>query len=238
MARQNHLNMMISQHPKNVFSRRWESIATSLLFIGIFLFVGLNPVHARSSAPQQPELEKIYREGNVYTMRGGLLGIFSTGMAILSKTLERDYNVHAFTTVYHDASGLSSYIIQHYNAGDLRGPIILVGHSLGANEQIKVADELAIEHVPVTLLITVDAGLPLKVPGNVKEVLNLYQPTIDPVFRGVPLEAMDPQSTLIKNLDVSTIKSIHVNHFNISQNTTIQDIMIHKILDVLKIKIS
>ena len=176
---------------------------------------------------------KKYRKGNVYTMRGGLLGIFSTGMGILANTLQKDYSIHAVNTVYHDATGLSSYIITHYKAGDLQRPIILVGHSLGANEQIKVADELALAHVPVDLLITLDAGLSLKVPSNVKELLNLYQPTINPIFKGVPLEAVDPKRTLVENIDVSKIQNIHVNHFIISENPEIQKIMLQKVLEVI-----
>ena len=179
---------------------------------------------------------KEYRQGNVYTMRGGLLGVFSTGMGILANTLQNEYSVHAVSTVYHDATGLSSYIITHYKAGDLQRPIILVGHSLGANEQIKVAGELALAHVPVDLLITLDAGLPLKVPSNVKELLNLYQPTINPVFKGVPLEAVDPKRTLVENIDVSKLKNIHVNHFIISENPEIQKIMLQKVLEVINAK--
>lgn len=225
------------KHSKNVFQGAFGAIAVNLLLSSLFLVACLDPIYAASTAIQQPtDLKKIYREGHVFTMRGGLLGIFSTGMALLANKLENDYNVHAANTVYHDASGLSSYIIQHYKAGDLKGPIILVGHSLGANEQIKVAEELSLAHIPVTLLITVDAGLPLKVPDNVVQVLNLYQPTIDPVFKGVPLQAVDPKLTYVENLNVSTIKTVHVNHFNISQNVEIQDIMLHKILDVLDTK--
>ena len=214
-----------------------KSIYFLMLLLLAMVFSSSTKLVFSANFPIQKETDKkTYREGNVYTMRGGLLGIFSTGMAILANTLQNDYNVHAFNTVYHDASGLSSYIIQHYKAGELSGPIILVGHSLGANEQIKVADELAMAHIPVTLLITVDAGLPLKIPDNVEEVLNLYQPTIDPVFKGVPLTAADPKATSVENLNVSTIKNVHVNHFTISQNVEIQEIMLQKILAVLDSK--
>ncbi|OGV44902.1 MAG: hypothetical protein A3F46_06135 [Legionellales bacterium RIFCSPHIGHO2_12_FULL_42_9] len=206
----------------------------AILLVSVFFSAGIAPVTAATLPIQkQTVLNKVYREGNVYTMRGGLLGIFSTGMVLLANTLKNDYNVHAAHTVYHEASGLSSFIIQHYKAHDLQGPIILAGHSLGANEQIKVAKELAMEHIPVTLLITVDAGLPLKIPSNVQQVLNLYQPTIDPVFKGVPLEASDPKLTYVENINVSTIKNIRVNHFTISQNSEIQKIMLKKILAVL-----
>src|SRR3990167_2360000 len=217
--------------------RNLRSLAVSFILSTICLVAYTNSALALSpSVAKQPRSDKFYHEGNVYTMRGGLLGIFSTGMALLANTLKTEYNVHAANTVYHDASGLSSFIIKHYKTHHLQGPIILVGHSLGANEQIKVAEDLAIAHIPVSLLITVDAGLPLKVPNNVAQVLNLYQPTIDPVFKGVPLTAVDPKLTSINNLDVSTIKTIHVNHFNISQNPEIQKIMLHQILTVLNIK--
>ena len=229
--------IILPRHSKNLFLRRWGSVLLNICLAAIFLIASMGSVTAASPAIQKQTVpNKIYREGNVYTMRGGLLGIFSTGMALLANTLENDYNVHAANTVYHDASGLSSFIIKHYNAHDLQVPIILVGHSLGANEQIKVADELATAHIPVTLLITVDAGLPLKIPDNVQQVLNLYQPTIDPVFKGVPLQATNSQLTYVENVNVSTIKNVHVNHFNISQNSKIQEIMLKKILAVLDTK--
>src|SRR3990167_1332964 len=217
--------------------RNLRSLAVSFILSTICLVAYTNSALALSpSVAKQPRSDKFYHEGNVYTMRGGLLGIFSTGMALLANTLKTEYNVHAANTVYHDASGLSSFIIKHYKTHHLQGPIILVGHSLGANEQIKVADELATAHIPVTLLITVDAGLPLKIPDNVQQVLNLYQPTIDPVFKGVPLQATNSQLTYVENVNVSTIKNVHVNHFNISQNSKIQEIMLKKILAVLDTK--
>ena len=184
------------------------------------------------SVPKHTQIPKKYHKGQVYTMRGGLLGVFSTGMAILTDTLEKDYRIHSVTTVYHDATGLSSYLIQQDKAGKLPRPLILVGHSLGANEQIKVADALALAHIPVDLLITLDAGLPLPVPSNVKQLVNIYQPTLTPVFKGVPLAAVDSKRTRVENIDVSQIKGLHVNHFIISENPVIQKIMLQKILAV------
>ena len=69
-------------------------------------------------------------------------------------------------------------------------------------------------------------------PSNVKQLVNIYQPTLTPVFKGVPLAAVDSKRTRVENIDVSQIKGLHVNHFIISENPVIQKIMLQKILAV------
>lgn len=163
-------------------------------------------------------------------MRGGLGGIFSTGMNHLQNTLERKYHVKAESTVWYKQEQLSHYIINHYGSKELKGPLVLVGHSLGANDQIKVARSLLKANIPVALLITVDAVSPLPVPPNVKKVLNLYKPSFVPMFSGLQIRAMNPGKTKVENLDVTTLKTIDVNHFTIDKHEEVQRIMLESTL--------
>lgn len=172
-------------------------------------------------------------QGEVYTMRGGLGGIFSKGMNRLQDTLENNYHIKASSTVWFKANGLSHSIINDYQTRKILSPIILVGHSLGANEQIKVARRLAAVNIPVALLMTVDAVSPVTVPPNVAHVVNIYRPSIDPVFSGLPLKAMDPKRTRIDNIDINTIKGIDVNHFTMDSNKKVQTLMLNQVLSTM-----
>ncbi len=169
----------------------------------------------------------------VYTMRGGLGGIFSKGMNHLQDTLKQDKRIYASSTVWYKAYDLSEFIIAQTRQGRARGPIILVGHSLGANEQIKVARQLQRAGIPVHLLITIDAVAPMPVPDNVATVLNLYKPSYLPLFSGLILRAESPKRTQIENLNITSCSNIQVNHFSIDGHPNIQQLMFDKIYSTL-----
>ncbi|WP_232505542.1 alpha/beta hydrolase family protein [Legionella clemsonensis] len=185
-----------------------------------------------SQTPAKNKKGATYKKGQVYTMRG-LGGIFSTGMNRLENTLDNEYNIRTASTIWYKANKLSDYIIEHRKSQELAGPIVLIGHSLGANEQIKVAQNLYKAHIPVDLLITVDAVAPVKVPPNVKYVLNLYKPAYVPMFSGLKIKAEDPEFTYVNNFDVSKLNAIYVNHFTIDKNKEIQKIMLDNVLAVI-----
>lgn len=168
-------------------------------------------------------------KAQVFVMRGGLGGLFSKGMNRLQSRLEKDYNIHAESTVWYKQTELSSYIIKNYGTKTLPGPIVLAGHSLGANDQIKVATALDKAHIPVALLIIVDATSPRKVPPNVKQVLNIYKPSYVPIFKGLEVVAMDPTRTKVENINATTVPNCSVNHFNIEKHPYMQTLMINHI---------
>lgn len=169
----------------------------------------------------------------VFVMRGGLGGIFSTGMNQLQKTLEYQYNVHTESTVWYHAYDLGVRIREQYGRPGLRGPIVLVGHSLGANDQIKVAQTLNRAGIPVELLMTVDAVSPIRVPPNVKKVLNIYKPSFVPMFSGQRIIAENAAVTRIENLNVDTVSGLSVNHFTIEKNAAIQKLMLDAVLQAI-----
>lgn len=170
---------------------------------------------------------------SVYVMRGGLGGIFSTGMNQLQTHLEKQYQIKTESTVWFRSSELGNNMVRQYRAGRLHTPVILVGHSLGANDQIKVARILNAAHIPVALLITVDAVSPLTIPPNVKQVINLYKPSFVPLFSGLRVKAIDPSATRVDNINVTTLKNVGVNHFTIDKNKEIQQLMLNNILAVM-----
>ncbi|KTD82817.1 hypothetical protein [Legionella waltersii] len=172
------------------------------------------------------------KQGRVYTMLGGL-GLFSKGMYRLSDSVNDTFHVPANSSMWYNAGHLSQQIINRYYKEKVHTPIILVGHSLGANEQIKVARNLNAAGVPVDLLVTVDAVSQTIVPPNVKEALNMYKPGFVPMFSGLKLRAVNPQATKIYNVNVGEFKSVKVNHFTIDKDDTVQAMIMDKIDKVL-----
>ncbi|KTD13265.1 hypothetical protein [Legionella jamestowniensis] len=210
---------------------RWQQLIRSFALLVICVFTS-SCMDLASQTPVKNKQGVTYKKGQVYTMRG-LGGVFSTGMNRLENTLDNEYNIRTASTIWYKANTLSNYIIEHRKSKEIDGPIVLIGHSLGANEQIKVAQNLYKAHIPVDLLITVDAVAPVKVPPNVKYVLNLYKPAYVPMFSGLKIKAEDPEFTYINNFDVSKLKNIYVNHFTIDKNKEIQKIMLDNVLAVI-----
>ncbi len=170
-------------------------------------------------------------QGEIYTMRGGL-GIFSTGMNQLRVTSKERFHVPSSSIMWYHAGKVAKSIIEHAHSHPHQ-PVILIGHSLGANEQIKVARRLEKEGINVDLLVTVDAVSQTIVPKNVKQVLNVYKPGYVPMFSGLKLKAVSPAVTHIENVNVNKLKGVSVNHFTLDRNNLVQEMILDKIEKVL-----
>ena len=109
---------------------------------------------------------------HVYLMRG-LLNIFSLGMDQLAAQIQsRGIDASVYNHTYADV--IVARIVQRYRAGD-HGPYMLVGHSLGADAVMGMAQELNAQDVPVALVIPVDGTGSSVAPRNVACVINLTQ---------------------------------------------------------------
>jgi hypothetical protein len=129
------------------------------------------------------------QDAQIYLIRG-LFGVFSTGMDQLwSQFTAQGYN-HAKLWMWDNVDGIVNDIVTGNQRGDT-AHIVLIGHSLGANSVIQVADRLGRQNIPVDLAVTFDITEDLVVPGNVGRFVNIYQnngvgrPAIKPPgFRG------------------------------------------------------
>jgi thioesterase domain-containing protein len=113
------------------------------------------------------------KPGHVYLFRG-ILNVFSLGMDQLAYKLQA---AGVGATVYNHTgwSGVADDIAARYAAGD-REPVILMGHSLGADATISVARRLQASGVPVALIVNFDPVSPEVVSPNVRQVINYYVP--------------------------------------------------------------
>jgi hypothetical protein len=168
------------------------------------------------------------RAGNVYLIRGWI-GVFSAGIDSIGDKLT-DNGVRA--VVYQDDQwrSLAHRIAKEYQGQNSAEPLVLVGHSYGADDVVRVARQLDNAHVPVDLLVTLDPVTPPQVPPNVRHCVNLYQSNgvFDylPFLRGVPLksQAKVPDQIVNGNLrgDRKDLLEPFTNHFNIEKKHKVQ----------------
>jgi len=109
---------------------------------------------------------------HVYLLRG-LMNIFSLGMDDLAAKI-RSHGIDATVYNYTDAHALVAEITAKYKAGK-HGPIILIGHSLGANAVMLMGQEFGKRGVPVALIVPFDGTESYSASSNVARVVNMTQ---------------------------------------------------------------
>ena len=159
---------------------------------------------------------------HVYLMRG-LLNIFSLGMDQLATEIEShgiDANVYNHTV----ANSVIAQIAAKYHAGD-HGPYILVGHSLGADAVMVMAQSLNAQGVPVALVIPFDGTGSYAASKNVACVLNMTQREYAYMRPGAGFRGK------LQNVDVSGDPGI--DHFTIDKSPRLQGMALNSILQTV-----
>lgn len=170
-------------------------------------------------------------------MMRGFLGIFSTGMDTLSERCNQELHLQSISVAALEWPKLANYLILQKRLGRLHGPLILVGHSEGADDQIEVARRLAVYHIPVDLLILIAPFNANPIPANVKQVVNLDRSfelgKFVPFLGYVPLSLQDPKKTILETIELSKtpvpFSTTTINHFNVDKNRHVQDLVLAKI---------
>lgn len=166
-----------------------------------------------------------------YTMRG-FLDVFSTGMNSLAKRIQTQLNIQATALSYLEEKKLARFLINNYQSGRFKGPIILIGHSYGADDQITVAKRLNDAHVPVDLLISLDNTKKQTIPPNVRVFYNINSGRSVMSWLvpwGTPLIATSGKTKMV---DINLVKDKNfkrVNHFNIDKLPEVQAYIIEVI---------
>ncbi len=117
---------------------------------------------------------KVTRTGEVYLLRG-LANVFSRGMDTLGVKMVRK---GLDTRVYNHAAWqeLADNIIARSKRKQVSYPIVIMGHSLGANATIMMAKYLGDRGVRVSYAVAFDPTVTTSVGKNVSRVINFYLP--------------------------------------------------------------
>jgi hypothetical protein len=165
--------------------------------VGIAVAFAANP----GAAHAQPR-------AHVYLLRG-LLNVFSLGMDSLAEEL-KGRDVDATVHSYGDWQTLADQAAADYKARK-EAPIILIGHSLGADAIMEMAAYLGRKGVPVALVVPFDCTKSFAASDNIARVLYLTHSGTYASPRGGP----GFHGTII-TVDVSSDPNI--DHINIDKS--------------------
>ena len=151
---------------------------------------------------------------HVYLMRG--LFDVSTGLDDLAARI-KSLGIDAEVASYTDQPELTARAIAGFER-DGGCPVVLIGHSLGADAAIDMADALNRKGVPVALLVAFSPAHERSVPANVAAAINYYQSnslwnnayTAGEGFRGS-----------LQNIDLFADDGVHP--FNIEKNAKLHE---------------
>ena len=153
--------------------------------------------------------------GHIYLLRG-LAGVFSTGLDVLDeKLVQRGYNATVHPHDFYNSLAEEAARLQKSGS-----PIIIMGHSLGADAAIYMAEKMKTLGAPVALVVTFGPTTNLVAPSNVHQVVNYYTGSTlvskGPGFRGS-----------ISNINLNSAPDI--NHMNIEKSNRLHASVISKI---------
>ena len=202
----------------------------SVICVAGILAFGFVVSLSKTSHAAQTEIEiaakRTKYQGDVYLLRG-FAGVFSRGLDNIGSKL-KGRGVKAKDISHTGWVEATNQIIANRKRFG-RKPVVLIGHSLGANAIIRMATELKKRRIRVDYMATFAATNPAPVPSNVRKITNYYFKTDG---WGAPIKAARGFRGRLKNIDFS--KSTRVGHFNIDKQPRLQAQVINNVLRVVK----
>lgn len=172
-----------------------------------------------ASAPANAQAKPRSSSGgtHVYLLRG-LMNIFSLGMDDLAEKLKRR-GIWTMVTNHAEWQSLAEDIAAKYKAGR-HGPIVLIGHSYGADAVMQMGEYLGKKGVPVSLIVPFDGTASWPASSNVSRVFNIYQREYAKMTRGPGFHG-DLVNYFVKDPDIG--------HTNIDKSPRLHNLVIGKI---------
>jgi hypothetical protein len=157
-------------------------------------------------------------------MLRGWFGVFSTGLDGLSDEL-KSKGINAVVAGHLYWTTALAEIEKERAAGKYR-PIVLIGHSQGANNVIDISRSLQQKNIPVDLVITLAPFLQYPMPNNVLRAVNFYQ---SPGW-GAPITGEANFHGKIVNINMKDDPT--VLHINIDKSPKVHAEIVREILAV------
>jgi hypothetical protein len=166
--------------------------------------------------------------GRVYILRG-IGHIWSGGMTELADELNRR-GTTASAHRHSEWTDIADEAAKLHKSDPEKWPIVLIGHSNGADMGINIAQRLKAKGVPVALIVGYDpTRFSSNVPSNVQRFINLYQAT-NILGGGQIHPAADFRGQLV-NVDLRN--HFEIGHMNIDKSRRLQQEVIAKVLQVV-----
>jgi LysM repeat protein len=163
----------------------------------------------------------------MYLVRG-LTSVYSFGIDQLAAKINHR-GVTATVYSLSETGTIANDIARKYKAGEERGPIMLLGHSSGADYAIAIAERLKEVGVPVALAFGFDpTRTAAAVPGNVELFINLYQGA-NIIGGGEVQPGPDFRGRLI---DVDLREHTEIVHITLDKTPAVQDAVADKVIAV------
>ena len=156
----------------------------------------------------------------------GWFGVFSMGLDTVTEELKAQ-GIKAEVAGHLSWQNEVAEIL-HERAAGRTGPLILVGHSQGANNVIDMARLLEPHNVRIALLVTLAPYMQNPIPGNVVRAVDYYQSS----GWGAPITAGPGFRGELLNVDLSSDPT--VVHVNVDKNANVQAEIEREIIGVVK----
>jgi pimeloyl-ACP methyl ester carboxylesterase len=183
---------------------------------------------ATTTVPNPAPREAI---GRAYVLRGQGF-VFSRGCGVICDRLRR---AGVWTEDLRCVGDVWArrHLLADRAADQVRGPLILIGHSYGAMAGLHTARRLAPLGLAVDLLVCVDVAFAETVPDGVRHAVHLYR-SRRRIYPAGPLRLAPGSRAAVENIDLdaadSPIRPDGLHHLNITASPAVQDWIIHRAL--------
>jgi hypothetical protein len=184
----------------------WQSLRLPLALVALGLFA-----HGGALAA----------EPRVILLRGWF-GVFSTGLDGIADQLKA-LGIKTEVAGHLNWSNEVADILRDRAAGH-SGPLVLVGHSQGANNVIDMARSLQAYNVTIDLMVTLSPFMQNPVPANVVKAIDYYQ---GPGW-GQPLEA--DRGFHGKIVNINLVDDPTISHIGMDKSTKVQAEIVQDII--------
>lgn len=204
------------------------------LLAGISLMLGSFSSTADVLFPSQPAPA---RTGEVYLLRG-LVNVFSTGLDALGAKM-RSQGFY-YTRIHNHTlwKSLADDILRRAKTGGVSYPVIIIGHSYGADACAQMATYLGEHGVPVAYAVTFDPSHNGYAGPNIAKFVNYYVSPLEGVAsNNVILKGKGFNGTL-ENINVPKLPEYGaVVHLNVEKNPRLHGIVLQNALSLTKLRV-
>jgi hypothetical protein len=178
---------------------------------------------ASTQTMRRPAAETV-EQAQIYLIRG-LFGVFSSGMDQMAAQLKAQGYSNVSLWAWTDVEQIAADIIQGHQAGD-NAHVILIGHSLGSDAVVQVANRIAPQGIMVDLAVTFDITEGLRVPNNVERFINFYQ------NNGFGRPALEPAGFSGEFSNINLSNQTQLDHGNIDNAPQLQQFVYQRIYEI------